>query len=174
MIISVEKAMSLVDTRDLPYEKIRLKLLAIEQIIRGYTHKNYQARAYRRTADIIGGSFLCTASVPFDVGDTVQISESGLNAGLFTVKSVSNSSFAVNEKVRDEIGVLVTKIVYPADVVQCCLNILEWEIKNRDKVGVKSETLSRHSVTYDVDSTNHIKGYPASLFGCLSKNGVWC
>ena len=39
----------------------------------------------------------------------------------------------------------------------------------RDKVGIKSETLSRHSVTYyDQDAGNQVMGYPASLMGFLS------
>ena len=45
-----------------------------------------------------------------------------------------------------------------------------WEIENRSKVGIKSETLSRHSVTYfDLDKTNQVMGYPVSLLGFLEK-----
>jgi hypothetical protein len=45
---------------------------------------------------------------------------------------------------------------------------MEWEVNNRGKVGIKSETLSRHSVTYfDQDASNQMMGYPAALLGCL-------
>ena len=38
----------------------------------------------------------------------------------------------------------------------------------RSKTGIKSETLSRHSVTYyDMDHENSLDGYPASLVGFL-------
>ena len=40
--------------------------------------------------------------------------------------------------------------------------------KNRPKTGIKSETLSRHSVTYfDQDANNQVMGYPVTLLGFL-------
>ena len=168
MIISVEKAKALISFPDWSDEKIEMKLKAVEQTIRAYTNNNFQDRDIRRTADIIGGLFLVEALTPFDVGDTVQISESGKNKGLFTVASADDSTFTVEEAVKDEEDVLVTKVVYPDDVIACCVNLMEWEVNNRGKVGIKSETLSRHSVTYfDQDSNNQVMGYPVALLGCL-------
>ena len=168
MIISVEKAKELINFNGWTDEKIRMKLLAVEQTIRAYTNNNFQDRECRRTADIVGGLLLVEALTPFDIGDTVQISEPSLNKGLFTVASVDDSTFTVEEPVKDEKDVLVTKIVYPADVVACCVNLMEWEVNNRGKVGIQSETLSRHSTTYfNMDSANQVMGYPASLLGCL-------
>jgi hypothetical protein len=169
MIISVAKAKSLISFPDTwTDDKIKMKLKAVEQTIRAYTNNNFQDRDCRRTADIVGGLFLVEALTPFDVGDTVQISESGLNKGLFTVASADDSTFTVEEPVKDENDVLVTKIVYPDDVIACCVNLMEWEVNNRGKVGIKSETLSRHSVTYfDQDASNQMMGYPAALLGCL-------
>ena len=75
MIISVEKAKELVSFPDgWTDEKIKMKLLAVEQTIRAYTNNNFQDRDYRRTADIVGGLFMVEALTPCDVGDTVQIS----------------------------------------------------------------------------------------------------
>ena len=168
MIISVAEVKQLIDFKGWSDKKLERKVKAIEQTIRSYTNNNFQDTDCRRTADIVGGSFIVEALTPFEVGDTVQISESGLNKGLFTVASVDDSTFTVNEPVKDEMDVLVTKIHYPADVVDCCINLLEWEINNRQKVGVQSETLSRHSVTYfNQDAANQVMGYPASLLGCL-------
>ena len=63
---------------------------------------------------------------------------------------------------------LVTKIEYPADVQEGVINLLIWETENRQKVGIKSETLSRHSTTYyDLDADNQVMGYPVSLLGFL-------
>lgn len=166
MILSVEKAKSLITFPGWTDEKIEMKLKAVEQTIRAYTNNNFQDRDYRRTADIVGGLFMVEALTPFDIGDTVQISESRLNKGLFTVATADDSTFTVEETVKDENDVLVTKIVYPADVIDCCVNLMEWEVNNRGKVGIKSETLSRHSVTYE-DSASMFMGYPASLLGCL-------
>jgi hypothetical protein len=167
MIISVEKAKELISFPDSwTDEKIKMKLLAVEQTIRAYTNNNFQNRGYRRTADIVGGLFVVDALTPFEVGDTVQISETNLNKGLFVVESVTDSTFEVEEAVKDENEVLVTKISYPADVVNCCVELMDWAVSFAGKVGIKSETLSRHSVTYE-DSGSLFMGYPASLLGCL-------
>ena len=168
MIISIDEAKQLIDFNGWTDEKIARKLKAIEQTIRAYTNNNFQKRAYRKTADIVGGLFYANDPLLFNVGDTVQISESELNEGLFTVASVSDDTFTVEEDIVDEVDILVTKVEYPADVVECALNLLEWEINNRAKVGIQSETLSRHSVTYfNMDGANQVMGFPASLLGCL-------
>lgn len=168
MIISVEKAKALVDFDDWSDEKIEMKLKAVEQTIRAYTNNNFQDRGFRVRASIRAGVFMSESLTPFQVDDTIQVSESRYNSGLFTVSEVDELSFMVNDDTRDEDDVLVTKVVYPADVIDCCVNLLEWEKNNRAKVGVQSETLSRHSVTYfNQDSNNQVMGYPVSLLGCL-------
>lgn len=169
MIISVEKAKKLIDFKGWTDEKIEMKLKAIEQTIRAYTNNNFQDRGYRVRANIRVGVLMSESLIPFSVDDTVQISESRYNNGLFTVVHLPDDrEFTVEEEIRDEDNVLVTKIVYPADVIDCCVNLLEWEKQNRAKVGIQSETLSRHSVTYfNQDAGNQIMGYPVSLLGCL-------
>ena len=108
------------------------------------------------------------ALTPFKVGDTVQITESQLNEGLFIVNEADDSTFTVNEEVEDETGVLVTKIVYPMDVKMGVVNMMKWDIENREKVGIQSETISRHSVTYfNMDGDNSTMGFPKSLVGFL-------
>lgn len=168
MIISVEKAKALIDLGDWDYEKIERKLKAVEQTIRAYTNNNFQDRGYRVRASIVAGRLVSDSLIPFAVDDTVEISDSRLNSGLYTVTSTDGAAFTVSDELKDENDVLVTKIVYPADVIDCCLNLLEWEKNNRSKVGVQSETLSRRSVTYfNMDGGNSVMGYPASLLGCL-------
>lgn len=166
MIISVEKAKELIDFKGWSDEKVARKLKAIEQTIRAYTNNNFQIRTCRRAADIVGSLFVVEALTPFKIDDTVQISESDLNAGLFTVASVTDSTFMVTEDVIDENDVLVTLVKYPEDVVDCALNLLEWDINNRAKVGIKSETLSRHSVTYE-DSASMFMGYPVGILNAV-------
>lgn len=167
MIMSVEEFKTFVTT-DIADAVIEAKLQALEMLIRKYTNNNFQKRSYRKTADIVGGLFLVEALAPFKVGDTVQITESQLNEGLFTVKEADDSTFTVNEDVEDEAGVLVTKIVYPMDVKMGVVNMMKWDIENRDKVGIQSETISRHSVTYfNMDGDNSTMGFPKSLIGFL-------
>lgn len=167
MIMSVEEFKTFVDA-DIADAVIEAKLQAIEMLIHKYTNNNFQKRSYRRTADIVGGLFLVDALTPFKVGDTVQITESQLNEGLFTVEETDDSTFTVKEDVEDEAGVLVTKVVYPMDVKMGVVNMMKWDLENRDKVGIQSETISRHSVTYfNMDGDNSLIGYPKSLVGFL-------
>lgn len=48
----------------------------------------------------------------------------------------------------DEEHCMVTKVVYPMDVKMGAANMLKWDLENRVKVGIQSETISRHAVTY--------------------------
>lgn len=167
MIISVNEIKELISF-DWTDAKIERKLKAIEQLIRQYTNNNFQNRNIRSTAVIDGGAFICDEVVPFAVGDTVQVSNSKYNNGLYTVTGVFNETISIAEDVINEENVLVTKIEYPADVVECCINLLEWDVKNRDKIGIASETLSRHSVSYvQQNDSNTIGGYPSSIMGVL-------
>jgi hypothetical protein len=77
-----------------------------------------------------------------------------------TIRKHTNNSF--REYAVDSI------VVYPADIKMGAVNLMKWELNNRDKVGVSSETISRHSVTYfDLTGDNSIMGYPKSLLGFL-------
>ena len=157
MIISVEELKQHITT-DKTDQVLEAMLQALELSIRKYTNNNFQNRNKRFRADIVDGS-LNSFSYPWlSEGDTVQISESKLNDGLYILSG--------NMGLLDEEDVLVTKVVYPADVIDCCCNLMEWEVNHRGKVGIKSETLSRHSVTYE-DSASMFMGYPAALLGCL-------
>lgn len=155
-------------TTDKPDAVLEAMLQALELAIRGYTNNNFQDRGYRRSADIVGGVLYMEALPPFAEGDTVQISQSELNNGLYTVKKVDESSVEVNESVTDEDTVLLTRVSYPADVKFGAAKLIQWDLENGDKVGVQSETISRHSVTYfNLDGDNSIMGYPKSLTGFL-------
>lgn len=167
MIISVEKAKELIDFKGWTDAKIERKLKAIEQTIRSYTNNRFQNRNIRIECPVIEGK-LHGDHTALKAGDTVQVTESQFNDGLYVVDVVDGETIQTNAELIDESHALVTKIEYPDDVVDCCINLLEWEINNRSKVGIQSETLSRHSVTYfNQDSANQVMGYPVSLLGCL-------
>ena len=149
MIISLAEIKKQIDFNGWADAKIERKLKSIEHAIRSYTHNNFLDTDYRRTADIIGGSLVVEALTPFEKGDTVMITESKLNKGLFTVAEVDDSFFTVEESLKDEEGVLVTKVHYPADVVECAIELMEWELDGKEnaKKGISSETLSARSLT---------------------------
>lgn len=149
---------------------LEAKLQALELLIRAYTNNNFQARAFRSVAVAMatGHQLLTNAVNPFKAGDTLQISESEYNAGLVNVRTSSSGTITVKEDLYDESGVIITKVVYPMDIKMGVANLMKWELENRDKVGVASETISRHSVQYfNMDGDNSLMGYPKSLLGFL-------
>lgn len=170
MILSVDELKKYITTED-DDSTLEAKLQALELLIRAYTNNNFQIRAFRAVAVAVaeGNKLLFNSTVPFKVGDTLQITESDfMQDELVTVLSVDDSSITVSGELSDESGVVVTKVKYPTDVKMGIVNLLKWELNNREKVGVASETISRHSVTY-VDQTgeNTIMGYPVALMGFL-------
>ena len=169
MIMTVEELKKFIKTEEAD-EVLEAKLQALELSIRAYTNNNFQVRPIRAIAVAMGTekALMVNNGSPFKVNDTLQITESDLNAGLVTVISSSNGTITVKEDLYDESGVVITKVVYPQDVKMGVVNLMKWELDNRDKVGVSSETISRHSVTYfNMDGDNSIMGYPKSLMGFL-------
>lgn len=100
----------------------------------------------------------------------MEVSFSLLNNGLYTVESADDLAFTVAERgLKDEIDVTATLVRYPDDVKMGVINLLKWEMENRDKVGVASETISRHAVTYfDLTGENAVMGFPRALMGFLT------
>lgn len=159
MIMTVEELKQHITT-DKTDQVLEAMLQALELSIRKYTNNNFQNRNKRFYTDIVDGN-LNSFSYPWlSEGDTVQISESKFNDGLYILSG--------NMGLVDEEDVLVTKVEYPADVKMGVANLAKWELENREKVGIQSESLSRHSVTYfNMDGDNSSLGYPKSLVGFL-------
>lgn len=145
------------------------KLNALELMIRKYTNNNFQNRNVRFSAESLGDRLLKVH--PFlRVGDTVQITESKVNDGLFVITEITDDFIRLDKKLLFNIPFnLVTKVEYPDDIKEGIINLLRYELTMRDKTGIKSESISRHSVTYyDMNSENQVMGYPVSLFAFLT------
>ena len=169
MIMTVAELRQFVTTEETD-TAIEARLQALELLIRGYTNNNFQKRPFRAVAvaEADGNQLLVPGAAPFKAGDTLEITESELNSGLVTVSAVSDGSITVMEELFDESGVVITKVVYPADVKLGVARMLQWQLENGDKVGVQSETISRHAVTYfNMDGENSSMGFPKSLLGFL-------
>ncbi len=157
--MTVEEVRKYIQT-DITDEELAVRLSALELSIRKYTNNNFQKRAVRVMADISGKEIILDTTVPFKVGDTVQISHSDLNEGLYTVNEVKGIGFTVNEEVTEEKDIICTLVDYPLDVKMGAVNILKWQLKNeaaangdKSAMPIQSESISRHSVTYAQDST---------------------
>lgn len=168
MILTVDEVMDLPEFSDMPECKIKEKLTAIELMIRAYTHNNFQNRTVRFTAGSLDGVLLGSSRY-LKAGDTIQISQSLINDGLYVVEAVKDNTIEVDGELYDNEENLITKVVYPADVKAGVFELAKYSVKMSDKAGIKSETLSRYSVTYaDTDGSNQVMGYPAAMLGFLA------
>ena len=144
------------------------KLKALELLIRKYTNNNFQKRSIRVECPIVQQKLYSDYDL-LGVGDTVQISQSIYNDGLYVISAKEDGFITLNATLIDESNVVVTKVEYPEDVKMGAINMLKWDLENREKVGIQSETISRHSVTYfNMDGDNSSMGYPKSLVGFLN------
>ena len=166
MIISVEDFKKHVETT-MEDSVLEAKLQALELLIRKHTNNNFQNRGIRFKCPIMQTKLYL--KTPFlKVGDTIQISESIYSDGIYEIKAIEDDYIKLDKQLFDEAEVLVTKVEYPMDVVLGAVNMMKWDLNNRDKVGIQSETISRHSVTYfNMDGDNSSMGYPKSLLGFL-------
>ena len=165
MIITVNDLKNQINVGNATDEQITIKLDAIEAVIRAYTNNNFQMRDVRFVGHADG---MCVYGHPqfFTVGDTVQISQSGINDGLYMVTAVAEDHLELDKALMECPINLVTKIKYPADVIQCAVDLYAWKQAKGEKVGIKSETISRHSVTYE-DSGTLFMGYPTGILNGL-------
>lgn len=166
MIISLEKIKASANCESMTDAQIIDKIESIEDIIRNYCNNNFQNRAIRfYTA--IKSNYLLYCSPFVQDGDTLQISDSAVNDGVYSVTAESDGRIKLNKPVFDNDYQMLTKIEYPATVINTAAELFKWSVEKGDKVGIKSETLSRHSVTYE-DSTAFIMGYPKAIISGLN------
>lgn len=167
MIVPVEELTSMSEFSGKTEDELKKKLKAVEQLIRAYTNNNFQNRNVRFEAASLKDRVFGTS--PFlKVGDTIQISQSQVNDGLYTITEIGDDFIRLDAELFQNDLNLITKVEYPIDIQVGVINLMVWEVQNRQKVGIKSETLSRHSVTYfDQDVNNQVMGYPVALLGFL-------
>lgn len=167
MIISITDLKKQIDCGNTTDEQITARLKAIEGVIRAYTNNNFQQHGIRFAGHSDGMKVYGNPQYII-IGDTIQISGSNVNDGLYQVTDVKEDSIQVDSFLHTTNHNIVTKIQYPPDVIQCAVEMFKWKQTMGDKIGIQSETLSRHSVTYfNQDAGNQVMGYPASLLGCL-------
>lgn len=167
MIVSIADLMEMPEFSGKSEKALQKKLNAVEQLIRSYTNNNFQNRSVRFQAKSLGNRVFGTSGF-LRVGDTIQISQSMVNDGIYVITEIGNDFIRLDTELFETDLNLITKVEYPADVQSGVIDLMVWETKNRQKVGIKSETLSRHSVSYyDQDANNQVMGYPVALLGFL-------
>lgn len=149
---------------------------AFETSVRELTNNNFQNKHVRfNNISFVGTSTILVKKVirGLQVGDTIEVNYSHYNDGLYTVASIDGRQITVvGEPLfeADSGRAMVTKVEYPADIKRGIKKLIEYDKKMANKIGIKSETISRMSTTYyDVNANDNIEGFPSSLLSFLKK-----
>lgn len=170
MIIKLDEA------KEIDVKVTQDDLDAFEVAVRRLTNSNFQNKRVRfKNLEIVEPSTIKVKSEirGLRIGDTVEINYSDFNNGLYVVKELTEKEIIVNEEsfyTEKNSGLMLTKVEYPADIKRGIKKLIEYDKKMAGKVGIKSETVARMSITYyDVNSTENTDGYPSSLLSFLRK-----
>jgi hypothetical protein len=104
------------------------------------------------------------------VAGNIVVEGSKLNDGFYTVTNVAAGILTISETLTTEAAdnsVRVTQIIYPKTLELVAANMVGYIINA--KYGVKSESFSRYSVTYQNDGQSLINGYPDGITRPLLK-----
>lgn len=148
----------------------------LEIAIRAITNNKFQIASTKTKVVEFDGSLIKLAHPVrgLKANDTIEVYGDDVNDGLFVVESVDGASVTVVDEFvntnRFDVAPTLVKISYPADIVSGVRKLLTYDDKMADKVGIKSETISRMSTTYyDVNATENINGYPAAMMAFIDK-----
>lgn len=167
---------SLGDARAIDDSITQDDLDALEAACRSLTNNNFQNRHIRfKEIEFVGTNLIAIQDpiVGLKVGDTIEVNYSHYNDGLFVIEEIAGKQIKVQGTpffVANTGGSMLTLVQYPADVVRGIKKLIEYDKKMASKIGIKSESISRMSTTYyDVNASENIDGYPASLLSFLTK-----
>ena len=163
MIITVEELKKVSELSSIPDEQLKVMCAGIEDFIRQYTNNNFTVKNVTFNTPSMNGK-LETVSPLFKVGDTVLISNSKYNNGVYVLTANDGT---LDKELFDDDNNKITLVKYPPSIKLGVVKLLQYNVKMDDKVGISSESLSRHSVSYAQPSSDSIGGYPASMMSFL-------
>ncbi|MFL2134934.1 hypothetical protein ACEN33_00695 [Ruoffia sp. FAM 24228] len=147
---------------------------ALEQKVRTLTNNKFHHKHIknRNLSFFDNGIITADEIIGFKVGDRVEIVGTKFNDGLYNIISVSKNILTVDSEFIDSTdrGAFVVKIDYPVDIANSLKEIIRYQAKMANKTGVKTERVSRTSVTYhDVNSSDNVEGIPSSYWSFIRK-----
>ena len=163
MIITVEELKQVSELSNIPDEQLTVMCEGIEDFIRQYTNNTFVVRNISFETPSTDGR-LETVSPLIKVGDTVLITNSQYNDGVYTLE---NADGTLNKELLDDDYNKVTLVRYPPSIKLGVVKLLQYNVKMDSKVGISSESISRHSVSYAQPSSDAVCGYPSSLMSFL-------
>ena len=168
--------LSLGDAREIDIDITQDDLDAFETSVRELTNNNFQNTfvRYKNVEFVNENTILVSDEIRgLRVDDTVEVNYSHYNDGLFVVKEIDGKQITVQDTpffMGNSGRAMLTKVGYPADIKRGIKKLIEYDVKMAGKVGIKSETIARMSITYyDVNTAENTDGYPSSLLSFLKK-----
>ena len=156
MICTLDEARALKpELKEVEDALLSLQLSAAEELIRAYTGNRFHDRAALFAAEFDGEKLLGGQDL-VSPGDTLELMRPA-GAALMEVTKVAEEGVYLSGMPRPALY-RVARVSYPAGVKAAALDLVCW--KRRRLPGVKSETLSRHAVSY---GDNGRFGCPAEL-----------
>lgn len=163
MILTLEELRAVDELSNIPDNQLINMCEGIEDFIRQYTNNSFLNKNVTYNTPSSNGK-LDTVLPPFKVGDTVLITRSLYNYGIYVIENMDGT---LNEGLFDDKNNKVTLVQYPKAVKNGVIKLLQYDVKMADKMGISSESISRHSVTYSQPQTDSINGYPSYLMSFL-------
>lgn len=170
MILTLEEAKEL----DQAIEQDDLD--AFEQSVRALTNNTFQNTRVRYENVVLEAPNKIIAKETIKgvkKGDTVEVNYSPYASGLYVVDEIDGNEIKLSTTLAfsdDTSGIMLTLVSYPADIKKGIKGLISYDKKMAGKVGIKSETISRMSITYyDVTATENTDGYPSNLLSFLKK-----
>ena len=149
---------------------------AFEVAFRSLTNNSFQNKHIRfKDIEFVGENLIAVNDpiVGIKTGDTIEVNYSHYNDGLFVIEEIAGKQIKVQGTpffVANTGGSMLTLVQYPADIARGIKKLIAYDKKMASKIGIKSESISRMSITYyDVNASENIDGYPASLLSFLTK-----
>ena len=149
---------------------------AFEVAFRSLTNNSFQNKHIRfKDIEFVGENLIAVKDpiVGIKTGDTIEVNYSHYNDGLYVIESIDGKQIKVQGTpffVANTGGSMLTLVQYPADIARGIKKLIAYDKKMASKIGIKSESISRMSITYyDVNASENIDGYPASLLSFLTK-----
>ena len=163
MIVSIEELKTVSELSNIPDDQLKLMSEGVEDLIRQYTNNNFINRNITFNTPSTEGK-LDMVSPLFKVGDTILISNSQYNNGVYVLNSEDG---ALDREIFDDENNKVTLVTYPKAIKLGVIKLLQYNVVMDSKAGISSESISRHSVSYAQPDSNSIGGYPSSLLSFL-------
>lgn len=167
---------NLADAQELDANITQNDLNAYEQMVRQLTNNKFQNIKIRYIGIATSNNNQINLGTPPEwlrVGDTIEISRSDVNDGLYVITEINETTLTVEggDLLTGNFGkAFVTKIEYPADIRMGIEGLIRYNAKMSKKAGIKSEAIARMSVTYyDVNANDNAEGFPSSKLNFLRK-----